>query len=486
MIFNSLEFILFFIVVVALYFSIPHRVRWVLLLAASYIFYMAWRAELIVLILFSTLVNYWVSHQIYRSDGKKKRNLLILSLVVNFGLLLIFKYFMFLSDSAYLLMSQLGLSVAPSEFDIILPMGISFYTFQAAAYTIDVYRGQIAPVKNYGKFSLFITFFPQLVAGPIERSKNLIPQFDEVHHFDLSRMMGGLKLMAWGFFQKVVIADRIAVCVNTIYGDVTSYSGLTFVLASTLFAFQIYCDFGGYSHIAMGAAKVLGFDLMKNFDRPFLSKDIREFWKRWHVSLSSWFMDYLYIPLGGSRHGFVKKQRNLLITFALSGLWHGANWTYLVWGMINGVFIIFENVVDKLVGKTIEIKVRVLSNLVDVCKILFTFAFFVFSVIFFRANSLLDGLYIVEHLLWGFRQWLTPQYLYETITNLGLNLYEIKVIFLSICILMGAEILLGEQFHQRLFQSKSILNTAFFGVLVGLILTWGVFYNAGTFIYFQF
>ncbi len=486
MIFNSLEFILFFIVVVALYFSIPHRVRWVLLLAASYIFYMAWRAELIVLILFSTLVNYWVSHQIYRSDGQKKKNLLILSLVVNFGLLLIFKYFMFLSDSAYLFMSQLGLSVAPSEFDIILPMGISFYTFQAAAYTIDVYRGQIAPVKNYGKFSLFITFFPQLVAGPIERSKNLIPQFDEVHHFDLSRMMGGLKLMAWGFFQKVVIADRIAVCVNTIYGDVTSYSGLTFVLASTLFAFQIYCDFGGYSHIAMGAAKVLGFDLMKNFDRPFLSKDIREFWKRWHVSLSSWFMDYLYIPLGGSRHGFVKKQRNLLITFALSGLWHGANWTYLVWGMINGVFIIFENVVDKLVGKTIEIKVRVLSNLVDVCKILFTFAFFVFSVIFFRANSLQDGLYIVEHLLWGFRQWLTPQYLYETITNLGLNLYEIKVIFLSICILMGAEILLGEQFHQRLFQSKSILNTAFFGVLVGLILTWGVFYNAGTFIYFQF
>lgn len=486
MIFNSLEFIIFFIVVVALYFAMPHRMRWVLLLAASYIFYMAWRAELIILILFSTLANYWVSHQIHRSDGKRKKNLLILSLVINFGLLLIFKYFIFLSDSAYLLMGQLGFTVTPSEFDIILPMGISFYTFQAAAYTIDVYRGQIAPVKNYGKFSLFITFFPQLVAGPIERSKNLIPQFDREHHFDLSRMMGGLKLMAWGFFQKVVIADRIAVCVNTIYGDVSSYSGLTFVLASTLFAFQIYCDFGGYSHIAMGAAQVLGFDLMRNFDRPFLSKDIRAFWKRWHISLSSWFMDYLYIPLGGSRHGFVKKQRNLLITFALSGLWHGANWTYLVWGMINGIFIIFENTVDKLVGKTIEIKVRVLSNLVDVCKILFTFAFFVFSVIFFRANSLQDGLYIVEHLLWGFRQWLTPQYLYETITNLGLNLYEIKVIFLSICILMGAEILLGEKFHQRLFQSQSIVNTAFFAILVGLILTWGVFYNAGTFIYFQF
>ncbi len=326
MIFNSYEFIEFFIISSLIYFVVPQRVKWLVLLVASYIFYMAWRTELIVLIVFSTFINYFFAGRIYKQkDSIKKKRSLIVCLIINFGLLFVFKYLTFATNTFEWLFGILGIAYTHREFDIILPMGISFYTFQASAYTIDVYRGDIKPERNFLRFSLFITFFPQLVAGPIERTKNLLPQFYEKHKFDLQRVYYGVQIMLYGFFKKVVIADRVAVAVNTVYNNAGNYSGLSLIAATILFAFQIYCDFSGYSDIAKGAAKVLGFELMDNFKSPYLSTGIKEFWRRWHISLSTWFMDYVYIPLGGNRCCKIRSLFNLFVTFLVIGLWHGAN-----------------------------------------------------------------------------------------------------------------------------------------------------------------
>lgn len=491
MLFNSFNFLIFFVVVSVLYFVIPHKVRWVLLLIASYIFYMAWRPELILLIVFSTLVNYIISLKIYQSnDQKVRKNLLILSLVINFGLLFVFKYLVFINNSFIGLFQNIGLNYPVKKFDIILPMGISFYTFQAAAYTIDVYRGEIKPVKNYGKFSLFITFFPQLVAGPIERSKNLLPQFYEKHRFDIDRVILGLKIMMWGFFKKVVIADRLSVAVNTVYNSCKYYSGLTFVFVTVLFTFQIYCDFSGYSDIAIGCSKVLGFELMQNFDRPFLSKSVREYWRRWHISLSSWFMDYIYIPLGGNRNGKGKQYRNLMATFLVSGLWHGANWTFVLWGGLHGLFIVFGNITDGLCKKIKSFfgwKKNCFSTwVINSISILCTFGLVVFAFILFRANSIGDAVYILKHLLWGFRSWTTPQYLYDMVTNIGLNLYELQMVLIALGVLIAAELFGGKDIHQTLMKHNVVSRIFFYVLIATLILCTGVFYNAGSFIYFQF
>ena len=491
MLFNSFNFLIFFVVVSVLYFVLPHKARWVLLLISSYIFYMAWRPELILLIVFSTLANFLISLKIYESNYQKERkNLLILSLVINFGLLFVFKYLVFINNSFISIFQSMGLNYPVKKFDIILPMGISFYTFQAAAYTIDVYRGEIRPVKNYGKFSLFITFFPQLVAGPIERSKNLLPQFYEKHRFDIDRVILGLKIMMWGFFKKVVIADRLSVAVNTVYNSCKYYSGLSFVFVTVLFAFQIYCDFSGYSDIAIGCAKVLGFDLMQNFDRPYLSKSVREYWRRWHISLSSWFMDYIYIPLGGNRKGKVKQYRNLMVTFLVSGLWHGANWTFVLWGGLHGLFIVVGNITDGLCKKIKSFfgwKRNILSTwIINSISILITFGLVVFAFILFRANSIGDGLYIIKHLLWGFRSWTTPQYLYDMITNIGLNLYELQMVLIALGVLITAELLGGKDIHKTLMKHNVVFRIFFYVLIAGLTLCTGVFYNAGSFIYFQF
>ena len=335
MLFNSFTFIVFFIAVSALYFVLPHKIRWILLLAASCIFYMAWNPKLIILILITIFINYTAALYIYKYKKQKGKKILILTLFIDFGLLFIFKYLGFMNDT---LLALFGDNWPIKTLNIILPMGISFYTFQAASYTIDVYRGTIKPERHFGIFALFVMFFPQLVAGPIERSENLLPQFYEKHKFDFERIISGLRIMMWGFFKKIVIADRAATAVNAIYNSAQSYSGLYLVIATVLFAFQIYCDFSGYSDIAKGCARVLGFRLMDNFKNPYLSGSIKEFWRRWHISLSTWFMDYIYIPLGGNRAGKLKKYRNLIVTFLISGLWHGANWTFVLWGGIHGIY----------------------------------------------------------------------------------------------------------------------------------------------------
>ncbi|NEM99186.1 MBOAT family O-acyltransferase [Pontibacter burrus] len=401
MLFNSTEFLFFFPVVVTLYFLTPANRRWIILLLASYYFYMSWKPAYTIILVISTLIDYFCGRAMgrYSDEEKHKRKpILYISLISNLGILGLFKYYNFFNNSARQLAEGLNMNYAVPAFELLLPMGISFYTFQTMSYSIDVYQGRIKPEKHLGIFALFVTFFPQLVAGPIERAGNLIGQLRTSFDFDYARVVAGLRRMAWGFFKKIVIADNLALMVNQVYNNPTDYEGITLILATVFFAFQIYCDFSGYSDIAIGAAQVMGYNLMENFRRPYFSKSISEFWSRWHISLSSWFRDYLYIPLGGNRVVKWRWYYNLFITFLVSGLWHGANWTFIVWGALHGFYLIFaivtakqRNALANAVGLTSH---PVLYKWVQVLTV---FALVCFSWIFFRANSLADALYIIQY-----------------------------------------------------------------------------------------
>ena len=482
MVFNSFHFIAFFIAVVILYYILPQRLRWALLLTASYYFYMQWKAELILLIVFTTFTNYVFSLRVYNAKNPKKKKLYLrINLIINFGLLFIFKYLMFITQSVLGVYSLISGTPASSGLNLILPMGISFYTFQAAAYSIDVYRGRIKPERHFGIFSLFITFFPQLVAGPIERSGDLLPQFYEKHPFRGENLLSGAKIMLWGFFKKVVIADRLAVAVNSVYNSPGSHEGLAFILASVFFAFQIYCDFSGYSDIAMGAARILGFRLSKNFENPYLSGSVREFWKRWHITLSSWFMDYLYIPIGGKGKSFVEKCRNLLVTFLVSGLWHGANWTFVIWGAFHGACQIAELSL-KRAGITLGKSApgRVLG-------VIITFILVVFGWIFFRANTVGDAFYIIGSLGTGLSEAGSLQYLYGTLTGMGLGLAELAAVLCALLILVISELCCGRRTVFEVMEKAPYAARLSYYLLIALaIMLSGVFYEAGEFIYFQF
>jgi alginate O-acetyltransferase complex protein AlgI len=339
--FNSIEFLLFFPVVVAIYFATPQRYRWALLLAASYYFYASWKPEYLLLIIASTLVDYGCGLRMGSIAGKARRKKwLLVSLTSNLGLLFAFKYFNFFNESARAVFDRFNIFYDVPAFDLLLPVGISFYTFQTLSYSIDVYRGRQRPERHLGIFALYVSFFPQLVAGPIERSTHLLPQFFQPHRFEYDRVTSGLRLVLWGFFKKVVVADRLALYVNAVYNDPSAHTGPTILLATYFFAFQIYCDFSGYSDIAIGTARVMGYDLMQNFRRPYFARSISEFWSRWHISLSTWFRDYLYIPLGGNRVPRWRWYVNLFAVFLISGLWHGANWTFVVWGALHGTYLI--------------------------------------------------------------------------------------------------------------------------------------------------
>ena len=484
MLFNSFTFIVFFIAVSALYFVLPHKIRWILLLAASCIFYMAWNPKLIILILITIFINYTAALYIYKCKNQKGKKILILTLFIDFGLLFIFKYLGFMNDT---LLAMFGDNWPIKALNIILPMGISFYTFQAASYTIDVYRGTIKPERHFGIFALFVMFFPQLVAGPIERSENLLPQFYEKHKFDFERIISGLRIMMWGFFKKIVIADRAATAVNAIYNSAQSYSGLYLVIATVLFAFQIYCDFSGYSDIAKGCARVLGFRLMDNFKNPYLSGSIKEFWRRWHISLSTWFMDYIYIPLGGNRAGKLKKYRNLIVTFLISGLWHGANWTFVLWGGIHGIYQVVGQMTYGFrtkVKKALHIYDSFIGKLLSA---IVTFGLVCIGWVLFRANTISDAFYIFEHLETAFTGWWNMQYIYEVITGLGLNIFELIVTSTAIIFLMATEMLCGSKPVYDVIEKKNVVvRIIFYLITAAFILSAGVFYEAGAFIYFQF
>lgn len=456
---------------------------------------MSWNPSYAILIFISTVITYLSGLAIGKanesndpeiSKEKKKKLYVAISFILNLGILFFFKYYNFFNESFAKISQTLGFEIEPKALNILLPVGISFYTFQALSYTMDVYRAKIKPEKHFGIYALFVSFFPQLVAGPIERSVNLLPQFKQVKKFDYERIKSGLLLMLWGFFQKVVIADRLAVLVNTVYNQPHDYQGAQLILATVFFSFQIFCDFSGYSDIAIGASRVLGFDLMKNFERPYFSKSIREFWRRWHISLSTWFRDYLYFPLGGNRVSQFKIYRNIMIVFLVSGLWHGANWTFVIWGGLHGLYLVLEELSEPLKKKIkSRLKFKTSGFSFRLTAVLFNFMLVAFAWIFFRANNIQDSFYIVKNLFVNNFSTLIGEDLY----SLGLDEYDFKAAVFSILILLlvhlaQRKISLSRWVAEQWLPVRWILYT-------GLILTILIFGFYGQnekaqFIYFQF
>ena len=476
MLFTSLQFPIFFLIVTAIYFLLPHKHRWVLLLAASYYFYMCWKIEYIFLIVASTLIDYYCGLQMeIRSEKSKRKKFLYLSLFVNLGILFAFKYFNFFNDSLRELFNSLNRMYEVPFFDVLLPVGISFYTFQTLSYSIDVYRGEKKAEKHLGYFALYVTYFPQLVAGPIERSTRLLPQLFKEQSFISSRVFQGLRIMLMGFFKKLVIADYLAVYVDRVFSYPEHFTGFPVYLASVFFVFQVYCDFSGYSDIAIGAAKIMGIDLMENFRRPFFAKSIRELWRRWHISLITWFKDYVYVPMGSRSSSTSRWLFNLIIVFVISGLWHGANWTFIAWGFLHGLFVCID-----ILSKKIRIqfyKVTFLDRLpafLDLLKIIITFNVFAISAIYFRADSISDAHILLNNL-------------FNTTTRIPIiPTFSINIAFISITTLMTIEYL--HEFKAKWlkgFQMPSLLKYGFYSILIILILIY-TGYNPEQFIYFQF
>lgn len=484
MIFNSMAFLIFISVITILYYVIPHKIRWVLLLIASCYFYMYWRAEFIFLIAFTAFLNYACAGLIFACDNKKRRKIyLILCIIINLAVLFIFKYLVFINHSFMWLYGILGMKYPINDFSIVLPMGISFYTFQAMSYTIDVYREKYEPEHNFFKLMLFVVFFPQLTAGPIERADTLLNQLFTPKKLNVNNISKGLKFILTGFFKKLVIADRAAVLVDTVYNSPSDFGSISYILATVFFAFQIYCDFSGYSDLAVGSAKLLGIDLMQNFNKPYFAKGIKDFWRRWHISLSTWFRDYLYIPLGGNRVSSFRHNLNIIITFAVSGLWHGANWTFILWGLLHGFYQVVGALKDKLFFGHKPNKYFPI-NLISIVA---TFVLVCFAWIFFRANSISDAFLIVKGIYPDILNCTNKQYIYESLNNMGLSLFEIAAVFGAIVFLVFCELISWKKSVYELFEKLPfVLRFAYYYVITAAIIGLGVFGGGGEFIYFQF
>lgn len=402
MLFTSIDFAIFLPIVFLLYWFVTNnnlKLQNFLIVVASYLFYGWWDWRFLSLIFFSTIVDYLVGVGLsYQKDQTKRKILLWTSIVVNLGFLGVFKYYNFFVDNFISAFSFFGTEIKASSLNIILPVGISFYTFQTLSYSIDVYKRKLEPTKDFIAFSAFVCFFPQLVAGPIERATHLLPQFYTKRKFDYSKAVDGMRQILWGLFKKIVIADNCAQYANLIFNNSENYSGSTLLVGAIFFTFQIYCDFSAYSDIAIGTSKLFGFDLMQNFNYPYFSRDMAEFWRRWHISLSTWFRDYLYFPLGGSRGGTWMRVRNTFIIFIVSGFWHGANWTFIAWGALNALYIM-PSILLQSNRKNIEIvaKGKFLPSVTDFISIVSTFTLTVLAWVFFRANSMDHAIkYIAE------------------------------------------------------------------------------------------
>ncbi len=494
MLFNSLEFLIFFPIAAIVFFVVPKRWKNLWLLAASYYFYMCWNARYALLLLFSTVVTYLSGLFLdrVRESGmpeRRKKNwkkaVVAVSFFLNLFILFYFKYINFALETLGQLLSIIHIKLRVPFFDVLLPVGISFYTFQALGYTMDVYREKVPAERNFLQYALFVSFFPQLVAGPIERSDHLLGQLREPKPFNYESVRTGLLLMLWGLFLKVVISDRCAVLVNTVYGDYQSFQGYALILANLLFGVQIYCDFMGYSVVAKGAACVMGYELMDNFSQPYLAASVRDFWRRWHISLSSWLRDYLYIPLGGSRGGRLKKYRNLLITFLVSGLWHGAKLTFLFWGGLHGVFQIAEDFAAPFWAK-----LRRLLRMRDgnaFCRVLGTLKTFILvevGWVFFRAESVSSALWILRNsfVLQDFTWFLSTDRL-----RLGLNGTNLLILFLAVCVLAVTEIMKERKIQLlKWLSSRNFLIRygVYWGAMLFLLASMNIM--GQEFIYFQF
>ena len=498
MAFNSIDFLIFLPVVVLVYFVLPAKIKNFWLLATSYYFYMCWNAQYALLILTSTVITYFsgiLIEKIKHSDKDEKekttRKKLVVagSLIINLGILFFFKYFNFAADTMTSLFSRLHISVQIPRIDVLLPVGISFYTFQALSYTMDVYRDEIYAEKNFFRYALFVSFFPQLVAGPIERSKNLLKQLAVPHKFSFENAREGVLVMLWGYFLKIVIADRVAIFVDTVYGDIVRYPGFYLVVATVLFAVQIYCDFYGYSMIAMGAAKILGISLMENFHAPYLSFSVADFWRNWHISLTSWFRDYLYFPLGGSRKGAFRKQLNKMIVFLVSGLWHGAALHYVIWGGLNGLYQIVGDLTKPLRDRTVEIfKLHRESIAHRLFRGFGTCVLIDFSWIFFRASSFQEAIDIIKSIFTTGNIWILFD---ESLYKAGLDAKNFSLVMICILILVFADFCKkkGIMLRNVICRQDWWFRCLFFALAISLILLfgkWGPEFDKASFIYFQF
>lgn len=467
MLFNSLHFLLFFPITCIIYYLLPTvRMRNLFLLAASYYFYMNWNASYALLLLTSTFITYEAAIRIEKAPStKQKRAYLIVSLIINLSILFFFKYYNFAISTINEILFPLNDEYLLPHLHLLLPVGISFYIFQALGYSIDVYRGHAKSERDFLTYALFVSFFPQLVAGPIERSTNLLPQFKEKHKFSYNLAMEGIRLMIWGFFLKLVLADRCSLYVDSIYNNLEQHNGGSYLLAAILFTFQIYGDFSGYSLIAIGAARVMGFHLMDNFRRPYLATSVTEFWHRWHISLSTWFKDYVYIPLGGNRVSQWKNYLNIMVTFTISGIWHGANWTFIAWGALHGLLQCTE--------KRIGWAKREWKGTPRICHMMLTFSMVCLTWIIFRANNLKEAVSVIQGIF----------------THPGapyVQMADFIAIGIALFIVACREV--AEEWHTgiRVSDSQSwVVRHLYITTMIAYIILFGVL-NGDQFIYFQF
>jgi D-alanyl-lipoteichoic acid acyltransferase DltB (MBOAT superfamily) len=489
MLFNSLHYLIYLPIVAGGYFILPQVWRWLWLLLASYYFYMCWKAEYAILLVISTAVAYFAALGINATtDVRRKKLYLWGCLGTLLTILFTFKYFNFVNASLRGLFGAWHVPVEIPYLDLLLPIGISFYTFQKISYVVDVYYGRVQPERHFGIFAVYSCFFPQLVAGPIERAQHLLGQFRVKHEFSYERATSGLALMLWGFFKKVVVADRIAVVVNAVYTNPHGYTGAPLLLATLLFAFQIYCDFSGYTDIAIGSARLIGFDLMANFRQPYFSQSIPEFWRRWHISLSTWFKDYVYIPLGGNRVGKWRWYYNLFITFFISGLWHGANWTFAVWGALHGFYMVADSAVGQgrewMRGKLTGRFARLTFSGVNVA---LTFMLVAVAWIPFRAANFDHAWYVFTHLFTGCTDWLDVNAVSIQFRGMGLHLDE-----LVYCFIFAGMVVLYDlvDSHRNVWELLKAgprpLRWAVMYALLLIVLFYGPYHQAANFIYFQF
>jgi alginate O-acetyltransferase complex protein AlgI len=477
MLFNSLAYFVFLPLVVLLYYLLPQQWRNIMLLAASCYFYMVFIPVYVLILGFTIVIDYYAGIYLEKFQGKQRKYFLILSIVANVSVLAFFKYYNFINNNISVFLTSVGYVNLVPDLGIILPIGLSFHTFQAMSYTIEVYRGNQKAEHNFWTYALYVMFFPQLVAGPIERPQNMLHQFYEKHHFSIERLITGGKFIIWGLFKKVVIADRLAAYTDVVYSNPEQFGGSTLLLATFFFTFQIYCDFSGYSDIAIGSAHILGFRLMQNFNLPYFSRSISDFWKRWHISLSTWFGDYVYKSMGGNRVPLYRWVFNIFTIFLVSGLWHGANWTYVVWGALHGTYYLFEYVVGKA-GRKTGLDKKLESSLVwHIVQTAYVFTIVLFAWVFFRANNLHDAFYITTHMVTGI---FSPLYTGSSAFDTAMGLALIVLLFII-----------------QLFQFNGIAGIYFKPTKVPLAFRWAGYaftiiliamlgVSSEKFIYFQF
>lgn len=494
MLFNSLHFLVFFPIVVLLYLVIPKKVKYIWLLVASYYFYMSWSAKYAILIAFSTFITYLsgilIDNIRRKSNDLNKMKLVVaFSFIINIGILAVFKYLQWILESVGIMVG----STIELPFNIILPVGISFYTFQALSYTVDVYRNDVKVERNLLKYALFVSFFPQLVAGPIERSGKLLEQIRHVGKKNMvsyEKIKSGLILMLWGLFMKMVIADRAAIVVDTVFASYSGYGSISLILAAVCFSIQIYCDFASYSTIAVGSARVMGFELSENFNTPYFAMSIREFWQRWHISLSTWFKDYLYIPMGGNRCSKLRNYFNLLVTFIVSGVWHGANWTFVVWGALHGFYQVFGKITSDIRKKILTLcNASVDSITFKIGKVILNFSLVTFAWIFFRSDSIKDAFLYIKKIFTKPDLW---SLFNGQVYKCGLNEFQMHVLIVAVVVLFIVSLLKrlkGQNIDEFINSQGMVFKFLALIVLSMSIIIYGQYgagFDAKQFIYFQF